>query len=413
MSEHTDFAAIMGQVAERLLPEFMPLNKGMSTSKEQRWGKKGSFSVRLDEGTWYDHEDQHGGGVLDLLRTYKGLEKPEAVEWLVEQGLVERRNEQPKEKFAGFMDRHPVAIFDYHDDRGHLAYQVLKFPKDTDGPRYMQRRPHPDGGWIWGLRQDRYGKVRSGDWFKAKKDKQYGEEADLPETRWWLFHRDEVIKARADGKPVVLVEGEKDVETLRGWGFVATTNQGGAKNWKPELDEDLAGADVVVCSDLDAAGSARTALRGAALRGIAKSVRVIDLSLHWKDHPEKADVSDWKDKAGDGREVRRDSQEGSRLDAHASKIPVWRLHTRSASSAKRHTRLPDRRLVHRARPFCRRRPIRQRQDVLHAPRGHVRGARTGLFPVSGETRRRHLSGRRRWARNSQAICRIHEASRRQ
>lgn len=314
MADQTDFAAIMGAVANELLPEFMPFNKGMSTTKEQRWGKKGGFSVRLDDGTWYDHEDQEGGGVIALLARYKGFEKQEAVEWLVERGLIERKKEEPKEKFAGFMDRHPVAIFDYHDDRGRLAYQVLKFPKDSDGPRYMQRRPHPAGGWIWGLRAERYGKNRAGDWFKAKKDKHYAEEADFEETRWWLFHRDEVLKAKAEGKPVVLVEGEKDVETLRAWGFVATTNQGGAKNWKPELDEDLAGVDVVICSDLDDAGSTRTALRGAALRGIAKSVRVIDLSLHWKDHPEKADVSDWKEKGGGT---------AAKFDAILRKAPLW------------------------------------------------------------------------------------------
>src|SRR5690606_5436133 len=109
----------------------------------------------------------------------------------------------------------------------------------------MQRRKHPAGkGWIWGLQGGTYGQVKSGDWFKAKEGKHYKAEETFDDAVRWLYHRDEVLKAKAEGRTIFLCEGEKDVETLRAWGFVATTNAGGAKYWTEQFDDDLAGANV-------------------------------------------------------------------------------------------------------------------------------------------------------------------------
>lgn len=302
-----EFAAIMGPVSRAIMTEFQyVLNKQMSSAAEERYGKHGSISVDLAKGVWADHEDQTGGGVLDLLKAFKGYEKPEALEWLQEKGFIKARERPngagngsaaPTEKFAGFMDDHPIATYQYFDDKGRLAYEVLKFAK-TAPRRFMQRRPHPEGGWIWGLRAGEYGKTKGGDWFKTKPDKKYVQTQQFEDAKWFLYRRAEVLAAIAAGKPVALVEGEKDVDTIIAWGMAATTNQGGAKNWHPELNEDLRGAKLVICSDLDDAGRARTLLRGADLRGITAETRVLDLGLHWKDAPEKADVTDWKEKGG-------------------------------------------------------------------------------------------------------------------
>ncbi|ESW92945.1 AAA family ATPase [Mesorhizobium sp. C280B] len=319
-----ELARAMEAVALKIMPEFMgePNRALSSPGKEWRWGKKGAFSVDCKKGVYNDHEDGDGGGVLKLLQAYRGYSKAEALEWLEEQGHIDRREQQyngangaakPQGKFAGFMDDHPIATFQYFDDKGKLAYEVLKFAK-TAPRRYMQRRPHPAGGWIWGLQAGLYGKTKSGDWFKAKAGKHYEDEKQFEDTKWVLYNRAEVLKAIKEGRPVVLVEGEKDVETLREWGQVGTTNQGGAKNWHPELNADLAGADLVICSDLDDAGKARTMLRGADLRPIAKRVRSLDLALHWKDAPEKSDVTDWKDQAGGTSE---------KFEILVKKAPAW------------------------------------------------------------------------------------------
>jgi hypothetical protein len=126
-----------------------------------------------------------------------------------------------------------------------------------------------------------------------------------------------LLLVRRNGKVLISgnCEGEKDVETARAWGFVATTNQGGAKNWHPELNEDLKGADVIICSDVDDAGRTRTLLRGSELKSIAKSVRVIDLAKHWPGAHEKADISDWRDEYGGTQE---------QFEQMVAKAPAWK-----------------------------------------------------------------------------------------
>jgi len=327
MSDSAEFAAIMGPVAEAVLPEFMgDKNKHMSSSSEWRWGDKGSVSVDLKKGTWFDHEDQTGGGVLDLLRAYRGFNTPEALEWLQERGFIQRRaggrdqqdNGQAASALAArvprWLEPKPIAIFEYFDDKGKLAYEVLKFPKETEGPRYMQRRPHPEGGWIWKLQEGEFYRNKSGDWFATKPDKHYDRVEQIPAATRWLYNRDEVLKAKAEGRAILLAEGEKDVETLRAWGLAATTNAGGAKYWSESFHDDLAGANVILLPDNDDTGRQRVSLRGAGLKPHVKSVRVLDLAAHWKDMPPKADVTDWKERAGGT---------GEKLAALIKKAPHW------------------------------------------------------------------------------------------
>ncbi len=229
-----DFHVSIEPVALKVLPEFLgEPNKALSSpGREWRWGKNGSIAVDCLKNVWADHEDQTGGGVLDLLQSFRGYTKHEAVEWLQDEGFLERRERangpangaangsSPQGKFAGFMDDHPVATFEYHDDRGRLAYEVLKFAK-TAPRRYMQRRKHPAGkGWIWGLQGGTYGQVKSGDWFKAKEGKHYQAEETFEDAVRWLYHRDEVLKAKADGRPVYLCYSP-DTEVLTSSGWVA------------------------------------------------------------------------------------------------------------------------------------------------------------------------------------------------
>ena len=55
-----DLVSIAPPVCERLLGE--PSSR---SSREWRWGRKGSFRLKLDTGTWRDFEAEEGGGVLD------------------------------------------------------------------------------------------------------------------------------------------------------------------------------------------------------------------------------------------------------------------------------------------------------------------------------------------------------------
>ena len=90
---------------------------------------------------------------------------------------------------------------------------------------------------------------------------------------------------------VFLVEGEKDVDRLRGGGLTATTAPRGASGWKPSHEKLLAGRDVVIIPDNDPPGRSFAEKAALGLVAIAKSVKVLTLD----GLAEKGDVSDWLD----------------------------------------------------------------------------------------------------------------------
>ena len=54
----TEFAQIIGPLAQSFFGE---PNRAYSSEHELRYGSRGSFSVDLRKGTWYDHEAEEGG----------------------------------------------------------------------------------------------------------------------------------------------------------------------------------------------------------------------------------------------------------------------------------------------------------------------------------------------------------------
>ena len=58
-----DWIRIAPDVAKQLLGE-----PTKTSSNELRWGSKGSMALNLSEGTFYDHEEGVGGGVIDLIK---------------------------------------------------------------------------------------------------------------------------------------------------------------------------------------------------------------------------------------------------------------------------------------------------------------------------------------------------------
>lgn len=68
-----------------------------------------------------------------------------------------------------------------------------------------------------------------------------------------LYRLPELIKAVRGGYPVYIVEGEKDVDTLRKLGYTATT-AGGINDWKREYAAYFTGARVIILPDNDEPG---------------------------------------------------------------------------------------------------------------------------------------------------------------
>ena len=82
------FVAIAPAVCERLLGD--PSGR---SSREWRWGRKGSFRLTLDTGTWNDFEAGEGGGVLALVMREERLDKTGALTWLEQHGFLRKQSE--------------------------------------------------------------------------------------------------------------------------------------------------------------------------------------------------------------------------------------------------------------------------------------------------------------------------------
>jgi putative DNA primase/helicase len=114
--------------------------------------------------------------------------------------------------------RRVVAEYVYTGEDGAMLYQVVR----TDPKGFFQRYPDGRGGWI-----------------------------NRKCRRQVLYRLPEVVKATI----VFVVEGERDVETLRAYGFVATTIAGGSRaEWLASFTDVLRGRQVILIPDNDEPG---------------------------------------------------------------------------------------------------------------------------------------------------------------
>lgn len=166
--------------------------------------------------------------------------------------------------------RRIVETYDYTDEAGKLLFQSVRWePKD-----FSQRKPDGAGRWIY------KGIFRNG-------------------TRPVLYRLPKVLKAVHEGRPIWVVEGEKDVHRLEQEGMTATTSPMGAGKWRDYFSNTLAGADVKIIPDNDQPGREHARKVAESLRGRARDVRVIELP----DLPVGGDVSDWFDSGGTAEEL--------------------------------------------------------------------------------------------------------------
>jgi hypothetical protein len=146
---------------------------------------------------------------------------------------------------------HVVAEYSYTDERGEVLYVVERL----DPKGFRQKRPDGRGGWIYNLNG----------------------------ARRVLYNLPQVLAAQ---DALFVVEGEKDCETARSLGLIATCNSGGAGKWREEYCGPLSGKRVYVIADADGPGRKHADQIAALLFGKVKSLKVVEL-------PGAKDLTEW------------------------------------------------------------------------------------------------------------------------
>ncbi|MDE5792077.1 MAG: AAA family ATPase, partial [Oscillospiraceae bacterium] len=106
--------------------------------------------------------------------------------------------------------------------------------------------------------------------------------------------------------PIIIVEGEKDVETLANMEILATSlpNGGQSKQWHDELYNDgLQGHDIIILTDNDKTGETYGENVAKNVIKISKSVKIVSAKTIWDECPEKGDISDIAETLGQDKTI--------------------------------------------------------------------------------------------------------------
>ena len=103
-------------------------------------------------------------------------------------------------------------------------------------------------------------------------------------------------------KPVFIVEGEKDVETMEKLGYIATTSPNGAgSHWRKDYIEHFRGFDVIILADNDEIGLKYATEIAENVVQIARSVKLVPSQALYVPLQPKGDISDIVDSIGSAK----------------------------------------------------------------------------------------------------------------
>lgn len=224
-------------------------------------------SVAVDNERWFDHVAEVGGGVIELgAVAWFGNTSQSAIDGAQER-LGEMLNLIPIDA-EGRPDRkeqpqgNRYTNYDYVDEKGDLVFKVQRVDMPNGSKRFVQM----DADGSPGVKHIE----------------------KLP-----IYNLPAVVKAET----VFVCEGEKAADAVIAVGLTATTNAGGAKNWKPHYSEWLRDKNVVILTDNDEPGREHGDKVAAECLAVGASVKVVCLS-----EIEKGDAYDYLTSEGGTRE---------------------------------------------------------------------------------------------------------------
>lgn len=243
---------------------------------QAKWRGGSGFNVAVDEHGWFDHKTKEKGGIIDLCAMTKF------------DGRDMNSKQQAQDFLGNWLGLTPKII------PGRLSYDYK-----TQSIRYQE------------LVRDGYSETKKYVYTNEKgipchfairmehptKEKKFFQctpySSSLKNTDLYLYNLPMIIASSW----AIVVEGEKDADTLIQLGLPGTTCNCGSDNWRDEYTETLRGKDVVICRDNDNAGNDHAHLLLRSLANAAKSLRVICPSKH-----PKGDVTDWMEKENGSKE---------------------------------------------------------------------------------------------------------------
>jgi putative DNA primase/helicase len=181
-----------------------------------------------------------------LIRCHAGCPQGAVIDALRKRDLWPSRSKAKSDKSPPRF----VRAYQYTDEFGHLLYRVARFEPKDFRPQHLSA----SGAWLNG----------------------YGG------SRRVLYNLPEVI---ANDK-ILILEGEKDVERCRDYGFVGTTNAGGANGWREEFNPFFRDKQVFIIPDADAPGMKRAVQIARGILPFARSVNILELN-------DGKDISEW------------------------------------------------------------------------------------------------------------------------
>lgn len=242
-----------------------------------KWRGGRGMNVAVEDKQWYDHKEKIGGGLIKLCCIAEcggddDMAKQKAQDilgqWL---GLTPAINGLPRvpydyrkqsTRYKDLLAKgyNEINKYTYTDERGYPAHLVVRMEHPTEQKQFVQCTPF---------------------------------QGSLHGVKTYLYNLPRILNSNW----AIVVEGEKDADTLIAWGLPATTCNNGADHWKDEYTETLRGKDVIICRDNDDAGMDHAHLVLRSLANAASRLRVICPS---KQH--KGDVTDWMLKEGGTRD---------------------------------------------------------------------------------------------------------------